>query len=103
MEAPKLSFVSNETKRIELDGGWVEVKTGLSFQRYMEIMKGFDANDASSAGDGMLRLLQESVVGWSSEQECTKEAISNLSIETIVYLGDKLIKMFSPDKKKLES
>lgn len=100
MDTPKLSFISNETHRIEFDGGWVDVKTGITFRRYMELMKGFDADDPASAAISMLGLLKETITGWSVETPCNEESIEQLSVETIVYLGEKVVKLFTPDKKK---
>lgn len=98
----KLSFISDETERIELDEGtWVEVKKQISYEEYLSVLGDFkeESSNAEKAGVA-IKLLQKVVVAWSEASvECTPENIKKLDIPTVNAIVGRVMEIYNPEKK----
>jgi len=114
----KLNFVSDETVRIDLDEGtWVDVRKQLPFEQFRSLflapetvelgekVKGKKAEDmtASEKAEGSviaLPVVVAAVVGWSDASvPCTKKNIERLDPTVILLLAQKILPLYSPEKK----
>jgi len=65
---PKLSFVSEEIFRIELEEGtWVDVHKELSYEEFMGVLEGsMEGASAAEKAKVGIRLLEKSKVAWKA-------------------------------------
>ena len=103
---PKLSFISDELIRIELDEGtWVDIRREMSYEEYASILEGYkDDSDKSEKAKIGIRLLEKAVVAWSDpEHACVPENIGKLSIPVINILASKIMELYNTEKKSSQS
>lgn len=103
MKTPVNCFVDDSVQKIELnDGLWVEVKSKMSYDTFKMIFK--DANKEDNLEMAM-PLLLETLKAWNftnSKEEvvpCTKENIANLDVYLVLELINKIMPIYSPEKK----
>ncbi|MEE8151283.1 MAG: hypothetical protein V3T43_06165 [Nitrosomonadaceae bacterium] len=98
---PTLSFVGNETVRIELgEGTWVDVRKDIAFDKWSDIMSGVDPKNTAQNINLAMPLVKESVVDWSDKDvECTPQNIENLGTAIILHLMEKILPLYIPEKK----
>lgn len=102
----KLSFVSEETTRIDLEEGtWVEIRKEMSYDEYMDALGEYQ-KDAPQSQNGKvaMRLLEKCIKSWSdTAHECTPENIRKLSLPVVLAITEKVMAALSPEKKSLQS
>jgi len=97
-------FVSEQTQKIELDGGdWIEIKDKVSWQSMQTL---FSLNKEGDVTAMALPLLKEALKGWNftsesgEEVECLPENIEKLDFQTVQDLITKIMDHYTPKKKK---
>lgn len=92
-----LFTIGTDTVRIELDNDqWVDIHAAISFGEYKEIMKLAKDDPAEMT----IPLLKKSIAKWSLDIPCNEENIEKLSMESAVFLMQKITEQYTPDKKK---
>lgn len=105
----KLSFISNETERIDLEEGtWIEVRKELSFEETKAIFAteevigsiGDNVKEQIAGTTVIIPLLQKTIVAWSDEDvPCTPENIAKLHPKTIQHLAELVMPKLLAEKK----
>lgn len=96
-------FVSEQTKKIELEGGdYVEVQSKMSWKEMQDIfLIGADGGASQTA----IPMLKKVLKSWSFKDdedknvECTPENIEMLDFETVQELIEKVMEIYTPKKK----
>lgn len=105
----KLSFVSNETERIDLEEGtWIEIKKELPFEETKAIFAteeviasvGDEVKEKVAGVNILIPLLQKTIVAWSDKDvPCTPANIANLNPEVINHLAEIIMPKYLAEKK----
>ena len=96
-------FVSEQTTRIELEGGdWIEIKDKVSWQSMQTL---FSLNKEGDVTAMALPLLKEALQSWNfatdegEEVECNHANIEKLDFQTVQDLITKIMDHYTPKKK----